>query len=308
MNQLKFNTIIPTTLGTALEWAEYTFFAYMANQLATLFFPSDDPRMAILKTYGVFATSYFMRPLGAILFGMIGDKLGRKPALISSMLLMCLATTAIGFLPTYTSIGTLAPMLLIFCRLLQGLAVAGEFNGSAVFMLEHNPKRPFFAGALTPFAAASGMSIGSLASMLVSLPNAPSFAWRIPFLCSGVIGLVALYLRQQVSETPVFKQTIIKSKKTFFTLMKETENRMAFLSTMAISVFISVYIYTANVYYKTLSIQLGGLHPYIASQIITFGQVLSAILILIFGILADQFDGKKYCLIVYPPHSLGEQH
>ncbi len=294
MTPTNLKAIIPITLGTAIEWAEYTFFAYMVDLLSKQFFPIDDPEIAQLKTYGVFATSYFMRPLGALLFGLIGDKIGRKPALMGSMLLMCFATTTIGFLPTHTHWESLIAILLTICRLLQGLAVAGEFHGAAIFILEHRQSRPFFTGCLTPFAASVGMSIGAFAAMLVSLPNAPDFAWRIPFLASGFLGLVALYLRRNVSETPVFQQTITQKNTDSSNYQ---ENSPAWASTAAMALFISVFIYVGNIYYKTLTIKIGGMNTQTAAQIITFGQVLAAFLIFNFGARADYLNGKKMCLM-----------
>lgn len=297
---LKLKTILPTCLGTILEWAEYTFFAYMADQLSQHFFPIDDPDLARLKTYGIFATSYFMRPLGSLVFGALGDKKGRKQALVSSMLLMCFSTAAIGLLPGYKDIGISAPLLLIVCRLFQGLAVAGEFNGSAIFMYEHNKTRPFLAGSFTPFSAALGMSIGALASFLVSLPNAPVYAWRLPFIASGVIALIALYLRKQVPETPVFQQSIantyFRNKTTSFFSSIST-NHIGIISTISLSIFISVYVYTGNVYYKILCMKYGGLTPHISAFIVTFGQVSTALLTLYFGYLADKINAKNLCLI-----------
>lgn len=296
-NKGYYKTVLPAIIGTALEWAEFTFFAYMAEHLSRHFFPISNPDLALLKTYGIFATSYFIRPLGAIFFGTMGDTLGRKPALIGSMLLMCLATTTIGLLPTYASIGSYAAVFLIICRLLQGLAVSGEFNGAAVFIYEQNSERPFFGGSLTTFAASAGMGAGALAAMLVSLPNAPNFAWRIPFLASGFLGLVALYLRKHTLETLAPTQSSDPEKNVFFSIKSFKENKSALIATAAMSLFVSVYVYIGNIYYKTISIQIGLLVPSTASQIVTGGQILAALLTLVFGLYADRIGGRKMCLI-----------
>ena len=110
-------------LGTVLEWAEYTFYAYMATTISSLFFPQLDPRVGIIATFGIFAAGYLLRPIGALLFGYIGDVLGRKKALVISMFLMSVSTLAMGLLPTYVHIGILAPIFLICCRSIQGLVV-----------------------------------------------------------------------------------------------------------------------------------------------------------------------------------------
>ncbi len=296
-HKLLSKTTITATLGTLLEWAEYTFFAYMADQLSNFFFDIQDANLARLKTYGIFATSYFMRPLGAILFGTLGDKMGRKPALMSSMLLMGIATVSIGCLPTYAEVGSLAAILLLVCRLLQGIAVGGEFHGAITFLHEHAEKRPFFIGSFAPFAAAGGMAIGSFAATLTLLPGAPAWSWRIPFLCSGFLCLLALYLRSNIEETQPFQRAKREKRlvqNPIFKVFKE--QKKALLLTACISIFVAVYVYIGNIFFKITCINVGGLRPEIASQIVTFGQVLAACLILICGRFADKIGGKRMCL------------
>lgn len=296
MSQFKIS--ITATLGTLLEWAEYSFFAYMADQLSTHFFAIENPHLALLKTYGIFATSYFMRPLGALLWGSLGDTLGRKPALMCSMALMGLATVAIGCLPTFASIGIWAAILLMICRLLQGLAVAGEFHGAVTFLYEHAKNNNlFFAGCLGPFAAAAGMALGAFAATLTALPTAPAWSWRIPFLLSGFLCVIAVYLRQHLSETPLFqaaKKNLELTKKPILSAFKH--NKKGMLMTASMSIFIAVYVYIGNIFFKIISMKVGGLSPLLASKVVMMGQILAAGCILLFGFLADKFGGKKICL------------
>ncbi|MDR0580756.1 MAG: MFS transporter [Holosporaceae bacterium] len=161
-------SVVIVSFGTLLEWAEFTFFAYMADYLSRLFFPISDVTFSRLKIYGVFAASYIMRPIGAIIFGHIGDKHGRKIPMIISLLLMALATCGIGILPTYDFIGDVSSFLLIVFRMLQGIAVGGEFNGATVLLTEYDKQRPFLAGSWTSFAASAGMALGSVASLAAS--------------------------------------------------------------------------------------------------------------------------------------------
>ncbi len=292
------NTTLTATLGTVLEWAEYTFFAYMADQLSSLFFSIQDPTLARLKTYGIFATSYFMRPLGAIIFGTLGDKFGRKPALMSSMLLMGTATFAIGCLPTHQDAGSTAALLLLFCRLLQGLAVSGEFHGAITYLHEYAEKRPFWIGSFAPFAAASGMALGATAATLTLIPGAPAWSWRIPFLCSGLLCLLALYLRMNLNETPLFQVAKQKKQLLRFPIIEVLkQNKKGLLLSACISLFVAVYVYIGNVYFKVLSIKVGELSPATASQIVTLGQFLAALCILTCGRLADAWGGKRMCLL-----------
>lgn len=171
--------VIVASMGTFLEWAEFTYYAYIAAEIANLFFPSLDKRAGLLASLTVFALGYLMRPAGAIYFGYIGDKFGRRSALQSSILLMGLASMAIGLLPTYSQIGLLAPLLLTLFRCLQGFAVSGEFNGSAIYLIEHANNKPCRAGSWTGLAAALGMMFGSLMAIIISLPLMPSWSWRI---------------------------------------------------------------------------------------------------------------------------------
>lgn len=294
-----FKTVSTATIGTLLEWAEYTFFAYMADQLSTRFFDIQDPSLALLKTYGIFATSYFMRPLGAILWGTIGDKWGRKPALTCSMGLMGLATVSIGCLPTFDQIGVWAAVLLMLCRLIQGIAVAGEFHGAITFLHEHAKQhQPFFTGCLGPFAAAAGMAVGASVAVLTQLPGNPLWAWRIPFLLSGFLCALAVYLRHSISETPQFQKAKAQHQLESFPLLTAWKyNKKGLLTTAAISLFIAVYVYIGNIYFKIVCMKIGGLSPIVASHIVTVGQVLAALSILTVGMVADKIGGRKLCLL-----------
>lgn len=294
-----FKTLSTATIGTLLEWAEYTFFAYMADQLSKHFFDIQDPSLALLKTYGIFATSYFMRPLGAMLWGTIGDTWGRKPALMCSMALMGVATVSIGCLPTFEQIGPTAAILLMLCRLIQGIAVAGEFHGAITFLHEHSLKHhPFFVGCLGPFAAAAGMAVGASCATLTQLPTAPIWAWRIPFLLSGFLCALAVYLRHNLSETPQFQRAKADKELERFPLWTALQhNRKALFTTAAVSLFIAVYVYIGNIYFKTVSIKVGGLSPLVAGHLVTAGQVLAALCILTTGTLADKLGGKKLCIL-----------
>jgi MHS family proline/betaine transporter-like MFS transporter len=167
-----------------------------------------------ISTFAVFAIGFFMRPLGAILFGHFGDKHGRKNALSSAILLMAIPTTLIGCLPSVEIIGLWAPFLLILFRLLQGLAVGGEYTGSIVYIVEHAPnnQRGYF-GSLAMSSAFVGLFIGSVSALIVyRYFNDVSYAWRIPFLFSLILGGVGLYLRLGMPESPVFKRYILKQK------------------------------------------------------------------------------------------------
>ena len=195
--------------GTTIEW--YDFFVYStasALVFPQLFFPSSDPTVGLLASFGTFAVGFFTRPLGGFLFGHFGDRFGRKRTLIATLLLMGIATTAIGLLPTYSQIGIWAPALLILCRLLQGLSVGGEWGGAVLMAGEHAPKtqRTWYASfAQLGSPAAVLLSMGVFALMTSGSGDAfLNWGWRIPFLLSFVLLIIGFMIRRGVAESPEF--------------------------------------------------------------------------------------------------------
>ncbi|MEI8320921.1 MAG: MFS transporter [Alphaproteobacteria bacterium] len=198
---------IASILGNALEFYNLTLYGALTPVFAALYFPAKTPALSLLISLLAFGVSFFVRPLGAILFGHIGDKIGRKKALTLSILFMGIPTTAIAFLPVYEEIGIWAPIALILCRFLQGICAGGEFNGATIFALEHlGKKQPGFVGG----AIVGSCLLGSLfASIIVSFLTTdifPGWAWRGAFLLGGLFSLGGLYLRREIDESPIFKE------------------------------------------------------------------------------------------------------
>lgn len=213
-------------LGNTLELYDYTIYAFFASILARQFFPSSDPVVSLMATYGVFATGFLLRPVGAVLLGAIGDLYGRKKALEISILLMAIPTLCIGILPTYTQVGILAPILLTIMRMLQGVSVGGELVGSYTYLIEHaHPSQKGFIGSMSLVGAFGGKWVGTLLVALMSLFLAESmieeWGWRIPFIGGIVFAGMGYYLRKKVSETPVFKE-MEQNKKVIKSPLKET--------------------------------------------------------------------------------------
>lgn len=198
-------------IGNALEWYDFALYGHFATIISKLFFPSTDHFASLMATFGVFAAGFIMRPLGAIIFGHIGDKIGRKNALLWSIYLMTIPTFLIGLLPTYTHIGWLAPVLLTIIRLLQGISMGGEFTGSMIFIVEHSKnKKRGFSGSWAPFSLLMGVLVGSaiamLTTMLLSLDDLHSWGWRIPFLLSIVGGFIGSYMRRTLADPETFEK------------------------------------------------------------------------------------------------------
>lgn len=207
-----YKTLGLAALGGALEFYDFIIFVFFAPAIGQLFFPAAMPDwLRQVQTFGIFAAGYLARPLGGIIMAHFGDLFGRKRMFTLSVLLMSVPTLMMGLLPTYASIGVMAPVLLLLFRVMQGAAVGGEVPGAWVFVSEHVPQRHigYACGTLTAGLTA-GILLGSLIASAVNRNFAPAeiadYAWRIPFLIGGVFGMFSVYLRRWLHETPVFAE------------------------------------------------------------------------------------------------------
>lgn len=205
-------TLALASLGGALEFYDFVVFVFFAGTMGTLFFPADMPGwMRLVQTFGIFAAGYLARPLGGIVMAHFGDVTGRKRMFMLSILLMAVPTLLMGLLPTHAQIGVAAPLLLLLLRILQGAAIGGEAPGAWVFVSEHVAPghRNFACGALS-LGLLAGILLGSLVALAINTrldeAHLLAWGWRIPFLLGGVFGLLALHLRRQLHETPVFAE------------------------------------------------------------------------------------------------------
>ena len=201
--------IAASSLGTIFEWYDFFVYGTLAALLGRLFFPTDNPTAGLLLSLATFGAGFGVRPLGAVVFGVLGDKIGRKHTFLATITLMGISTAAVGLLPTFSTAGIWAPALLVGLRLLQGLALGGEYGGAAIYVAEHAPKgrRGFFTSFIQ--ASVVGGFLLSLAVTLltVAMIGKPAFnewGWRVPFLVSLLLLALSLYLRLKLSESPVF--------------------------------------------------------------------------------------------------------
>ncbi|MEV4645079.1 MFS transporter [Saccharopolyspora sp. NPDC049357] len=201
-------------LGSALEWYDYFLFgAAAALVFGEVFFPSQDPAVAVLLSLATFGAGFVARPVGAVVFGRIGDKYGRRPALVATVLVMGLATTAMALIPSHATIGVGAPILLVVTRLLQGMGSGAEYSGASVFAVEYAPpNRRGLYGSLSAAGVYLGMVLSSAAVLLVTALTTDeqfaSWGWRIPFLASLVLVALGLWIRARLDETPEFEREI----------------------------------------------------------------------------------------------------
>ncbi len=210
MSSKLVRTVVTSMMGNLFEWYDFALFGYFAPVIGKLFFPGEDSMIQLLSAYGAFAAGYLARPLGGLFFGHIGDRFGRKKALVLTIMLMAVPTAAIGFLPTYHQIGISASFLLVFLRLLQGISMGGNYSGSITFTTEHSPEKN--RGLIGSFAVTSclmGLMLGSGTAALFSsfLDDAAleSWGWRAPFLMGILICVVGYYMRRTVSESPAYE-------------------------------------------------------------------------------------------------------
>lgn len=207
----KAKVVISGMLGNGLEWYDYALYGHMAIIFSHIFFPEGDPASNLIFTYLIFASGFVVRPLGAIMFGRIGDKYGRKKALTLSMMMMAVPTGLIGLLPSFESIGYAAPILLVIIRSLQGLSLGGAYSGSISYVVEHAPPgQRATIGSVIKSSLVVGFLMGSLASSAVAqilgVEAFNAWGWRLPFLLGVGIGVVGFYIRNHGEESPVYEQ------------------------------------------------------------------------------------------------------
>ncbi|TIC78406.1 MFS transporter [Crenobacter intestini] len=202
---------VASFIGNFVEWFDYAAYGYLAAIIAVVFFPEADKTTGLMAAFAVFAISFIVRPIGGIIWGHLGDRIGRRTALSLSILIMSGATFCIAFLPTYAQVGMLAPILLLIIRLVQGFSAAGEYAGAAAFLAEYAPdgKRGLYT-SIVPASTAAGLLFGALFVALLhatlSHDDLHNWGWRLPFLLAAPFGLIGRYIRLHLEDTPKFRQ------------------------------------------------------------------------------------------------------
>lgn len=197
-------------IGNFVEWFDYAVYGYLAVTITAVFFPESDKQTGLLLTFGLFAVSFFVRPIGGFIWGHLGDKIGRRTALSWSILIMSAATFCIALIPGYDTIGLWAPILLLVIRVIQGFSASGEYAGAAAFLVEYAPpKRRGLYAAVVPASTAAGLLLGSLLAALLtgllSTDQMHDWGWRLPFLLAAPMGLIGRYIRTKLEDSPAFR-------------------------------------------------------------------------------------------------------
>lgn len=294
--------LVATTVGNLVEWYDYILYALLAPVFATLFFPNSDRSLALLATFAIYAVSFLVRPLASLFWGALGDKLGRRIVLSSVILLMGVSTFAIGLLPTYAQVGILAPILLLICRVLQGIGATGEWVGSLSFLLEHVPSRR--RGTLMAINCAATVLPAALAALLLFLIRSLttpadylSWGWRIPFFIGGVLALVGLYIRSRLDETPAFR-VIERTKATAARPVRSclTEYPKQMAAVFATAGMMALSVYSLLTYTPTYLAETVGLKGSGALLSFSAAVALLTLMIPVLGLLGDRL-GRKPLLI-----------
>ncbi|MFQ3666090.1 MAG: MFS transporter, partial [Sphingomonadaceae bacterium] len=300
--------IAASAMGTVFEWYDFFLYGILAALIGRLFFPADNPTAALLASLAAFGAGFAVRPLGAMLFGHYGDRIGRKYTFLVTISLMGGATVAIGFLPTYAQAGLLAPVLLLILRLLQGLALGGEYGGAAIYVGEHAP--PGKRGQYTSWIQISVVG-GFLLCLVVVLAcrwalteeQFEAWGWRLPFLLSFFMLVISLYIRLKLSESPVFKAmkeagTLVKNP-----ILEAFSDRSnvgnVLVALFGVAAGLTVIYYTSQ--FGTLYFLTGTTR--VAEQeallYLAFGALIAAPLYVGFGMLSDRIGRKKILLAGY---------
>ena len=292
--------VIAGLAGNVMEWYDFGTYGFFAAAIGTQFFPAHDPTVSLLASFAVFAIGFIARPLGALVFGHIGDRAGRKRALMASVLAMAIPTILIGLLPTYTQIGLLAPALLVLLRLFQGLAVGGEFTTSMVVLVEGAQRsRRGFVGSFASFGAVGGMLIGSAvgAAITAYLPAAAvaSWGWRAAFFFGAVIGAIVLYVRRQLPPDPAVVAIAENRQAPVVTAFK-TQWR-TILKIVGIAMTLGIGFYLNFVYLSTWLVQYAHVSRAEALTLNCVGLALQIPLMPLAGHLADRIGNKSVLML-----------
>ena len=296
-----YRTLLLSALGGALEFYDFVIFVFFAAVIAKLFFPQDMPDwLRQLQTFGIFAAGYLARPLGGIVMAHFGDTLGRKQMFMLSILLMSLPTLAIGLLPTYAAIGVWAPLLLLLLRILQGAAIGGEVPGAWVFVSEHvHARHVGIACGILTAGLTGGILLGSLVATSMHQLYMPdellARGWRMPFILGGLFGLISVWLRQWLHETPVFREMQARQKLALELPLKTVirDHRASVILTMVMTWLLSAAIVVMILMTPVLVQKLYAVPAVAALQANSIATLALSLGCIAFGALSDRFGAGR---------------
>ncbi len=288
-------------IGNILEWYDFAVYGFFAPTIGKLFFPSDNPTTSLIAAFGAFAAGFLMRPVGAVLFGHIGDRMGRKKALTLSVMLMAIPTLLVGLLPTHAEIGIAAAVLMVLLRMVQGISVGGEYTSSFVFLVEHAPpERRAFFGSWSMMGATCGILLGSAVGALINTFTTDeqllAWGWRLPFISGILVAFVGYFIRHGIPEQPLAKKATepeaISPLKDAF-----TNHRKEMLQSAGLNMMNAVTFYTVFIYLPTWLVDEVGETTAEALDINTISMAALTVFVPLAAILADKFGRKPFLLL-----------
>jgi len=305
LNRNDYKTLSLSALGGALEFYDFVIFVFFAAVVGKLFFPAEMPGwLSQLQAFGIFAAGYLARPLGGIVMAHFGDLLGCKKMFTLSIFLMAVPTLLMGLLPTYAQIGAWAPILLLVLRLIQGAAIGGEVPGAWVFVSEHVPthKIGYACGVLTA-GLSTGILLGSLIATLVNTRYTPAevadYAWRIPFVLGGVFGLLSVYVRRYLHETPIFAELQLRKQLSAEVPLKSVvrDHRGAMVVSMLLTWVLSAGVLVVILMTPIFLQKIYNLAPALTLQANSLAIVFLALGTIVAGRMSDRF-GAGWVLLL----------
>jgi len=297
--------IFASSLGTLIEWYDFYIYGALAPIIAQQFFPSDNPGAAFLAALATFAAGFVVRPFGALVFGRLGDLVGRKYTFLVTLLLMGISTFAIGFVPSYHEIGAAAPAIILALRLIQGLALGGEYGGAATYVAEHAPenRRGYYTSFIQTTATLGlFLSLGVILTTKSSLGDTVfnDWGWRVPFWASIVLVLVSVYIRLKMAESPLFSK-IKREGKISKNPLKESFTKKPNLKLVLLALFGAVMgqgvvWYTGQFYAQTFIERTLGVEFEQTRYILIIAILVATPFFILFGWLSDKI-GRKWIML-----------
>ncbi|MDQ0578824.1 MFS transporter [Streptomyces rishiriensis] len=288
-----------SALGNCMEWFDFGVYSYLAATIGKVFFPGASPAAQLISSFATFAAAFVVRPLGGLVFGPLGDRLGRQKVLATTMIMMAVGTFAIGLIPSYATIGIAAPILLLLARMVQGFSTGGEYGGATTFVAEYSPdRRRGFLSSWLDFGTFVGYALGSalVTTLNLALSDAQmlSWGWRIPFLIAGPLGAIGLYMRLKLEESPAFQQQLDEHEKSLAKESAGTEFRTivkdhwrALLICMGLVLLYNVTNYMVTGFLPTYLTDTLGRSSSSADVLVLVGMVWIVLLITFLGRLSD---------------------
>jgi len=289
---------IGATIGSVVEWFDVAVYGYLASVLGGVFFPSDNPTTALLSSFAVFGVAFAVRPLGGIFFGALGDRIGRQKTLAWVILLVSVATLCTGLLPSYASIGLLAPILLVLLRLIQGFSAGGEMGGASAFVAEYSPpKRRGYLVSWVEMGCILGFLLGSVVVLLLNVAltaeQMQSWGWRIPFLMAAPLGVIGLYIRNRLEETPEFAALRRDGNIARHPLRESiTKHWRAILRTAGYALFQNAALYVILTFIPTFQTDTLGYEDTVSSVSSVISMTIVCLTIPLTGALSDRLGRR----------------